>query len=88
LKANSRKVLGAQGRLATVSSQPVNPRADPASKVRGAISVIFGSKSRYRFTIVKEMKYTSQHCCDKTTDSSMALYREWFFPIGTKSWWM
>ena len=34
------------------------------------------------------MKYTSQHCCDKTVDRNMALYRKCCFPIGTKSCWM
>jgi len=34
------------------------------------------------------MKYTSQHCCNKTMDGKMALYRECCFPNYTKSWWI
>jgi len=34
------------------------------------------------------MRYTSQHCCDKTMDDKMALHRECCFPNCTKSWWM
>jgi len=34
-----------------------------------------------------EMKHTSQHCCDKTMDGKMALYRECCFTNCTKSWW-
>jgi len=30
-------------------------------------------KSHYEFTTVKDIKYTSQHCCDKTMDGKMAL---------------
>ena len=54
----------------------------------GAISVIFGIQvsSRVHYCI-REMKYTSQHCCDKTMDGQMALYRECCFPNCTKSWW-
>ena len=37
------------------------------------------AKSHYWFA-------TSQHCCDKTIDHQMALYREWCFPNCTKSW--
>jgi len=33
---------------------------------------------------VGEMKHTSQHCCDKTMDDKMALYRECCFPNCTK----
>jgi len=32
------------------------------------------------------MTYTSQHCCDKTMDGKMALYRECCFPDCKKSW--
>jgi len=31
------------------------------------------------------MKYTSQHCCDKTMDDKMSLYRDWCFPNFTNS---
>jgi len=36
-------------------------------------------KAHYAFTTVREMKYTSQHCCDKTMDGKLALYREALF---------
>jgi len=52
----------------------------------GSISVIFGSQYHCEFTGVREMKYTSQHFCDKTMDGKMALYRECCFPNCTKSW--
>jgi len=59
-------------------------RADPPSKFMGGdISDI------WQFThslTVKEMKYTSQHCCDKTMDSKMTFYRECCFPNCSKSW--
>jgi len=29
-----------------------------------------------------EVGYTSQHCCDKTVDGKMALYRDCCFPIA------
>jgi len=31
----------------------------------GAVSVLFRSQVSLRFTTAREMKYTSQHCCDK-----------------------
>jgi len=40
----------------------------------------------YGVTTVREMKYTSQHCCDKTMYGKMGLYRECCFPNCTKSW--
>jgi len=39
-------------------------------------------KVHYAFTTVREKKYTSQHCCDKTMDDKMALYRA----AVTKQW--
>ena len=36
------------------------PGENPASKVREAISVLFGSQVSLRFTTVREIKYTSQ----------------------------
>ena len=59
---------------------------DPASKVRGAISLYLVVKSHYGFTTVREIKQTSQHCCDKTMDGKMALYRECYFMNCTKPW--
>jgi len=35
---------------------------------------------------VREMKCTSQHCCDKTIDSKMASYRESCFPNCSNLW--
>jgi len=48
----------------------VVPRADPQVRLGGgAISVIFGSQvSHNSFGTVREMKHTSQHCCDKIMD--------------------
>jgi len=40
-------------------------------------------KSHNGFATVREMMYTSQHCCDKTKDNKMALYRECCFPNWT-----
>jgi len=52
--------------------------ADPVSKLRGGdFSDIV--KSHNGFAAVREMKNTSQHCCDKTMDGKMALYRECCF---------
>jgi len=42
----------------------------------------------YWFTAVREMKYTSQLCCDKTMDGKMALYHKCCFPNCAKSWWI
>jgi len=63
------------------------PGEDPASKVRGVrfkynMLVI----SHYGFTAVKEIKYSSQHCSDKTMGEKMALYCECCFSNCTKSW--
>ena len=49
---------------------------DPASNVRGTISVIFGSQFHNGFAAVREMKYTSLHCSDKTMNDRMASHRE------------
>jgi len=46
-----------------------------------AISVIFGSQAPNSLATVREMKYTSQHCCEK-----MAICSECFFPNCTKLW--
>jgi len=62
--------------------------ADPASKVRGAISVIFGSQVSARFHYCKRDEYTYQHCCEKTIYDKFALRRECYFPNCTKSWWL
>jgi len=62
--------------------------SDPASKVReGGRFQYLVVKSHYGFTTVTEMKYTSQHCCDKI-DGKMVLNREFCFPNCTKSWWI
>ena len=52
---------------------------DPASKVRGEISVIFGRTSLIRYCERDdEIKCTSHLCCDKTMDDKMSLRREGF----------
>jgi len=43
-------------------------------------------KSHDEFTTLREMKYASQHFCDKTMDGKMALYCECCFPNCTQSW--
>jgi len=46
--------------------------ADKASMVRGGdISDISLVKSHYCVTTVRDMKYTTQHCCDKAADGKM-----------------
>jgi len=40
------------------------------------------------FATVREMKYTSQHCSDKTTNDKMAFNRECYFPNCAKSRWI
>jgi len=44
------------------------------------------AKSHNGFATAREMKHTSQHCCDKTMGDKMALYREGCFPNRKKSW--
>jgi len=39
----------------------------------GAISL--NVKSHNNFATAREIKFASRHCCDKTMDDSMALYR-------------
>ena len=45
-------------------------------------------KSHNDFPTVREMKHTSQQCCDQTMDDKKAWYRECCFPNCTKSWWI
>jgi len=60
---------------------------DPASKLKGSISVIFDIvKFNYRFITIVKMTFTLQNGCDKIVDGKMALYREFCFPNCTKSW--
>jgi len=47
------------------ASSPLHAEVDPASKLKGSISVIVGIQVSLRFTTVREMKYTLQHCCEK-----------------------
>ena len=49
------------------------------------ISMIFGSQTHNGFAIVREMKDTSQHCCEKTMDDKMSLYRVCCFTNSTRS---
>jgi len=64
--------------------------ADPASKFRGEgrFQKHLVVKSQYDFPTVREMKHTSQQCCDQTMDDKLALYRECLFPNCTKSGWI
>jgi len=57
-------------------------RISPVS-LGGEISVIqyLANKSHYGFNTVRQMKYSSQHCCDKTMNGQIALYRECCFPV-------
>ena len=69
----------------TAVEQEVIPGVDPASKVRGrGFQYYLEVKSHNSFTTVREMKHVSQHCCDKTMDDKMVLYRECCFPNCTK----
>ena len=66
----------------------VTSRADPASKVRalgGRFRYYLPAKAHNNFPTVRELKHTSQHCCDKTVHNKMALYRECYFANCTKS---
>jgi len=60
-----------------VHFQHAEAGADSASKFTGG--------SQNNFTAIREIKYTSQNCRDKTVDNRIALYRECCFPNGTKS---
>ena len=63
--------------------------ADPPSKVRGSISVIFGSQISLTDSLLQERwreRSTSQHSYDKIMDNNMALFHEWCFPKCTRSW--
>jgi len=63
--------------------------SDPASKVRaGRVQKYLVVNSHNDLPTVREMKHTSQQCCDQTMDDKMALYRECCFPNCTKSWWI
>jgi len=57
-------------------------------KLGGRFQQYLVVKSHYGFTIVREMKYTSWHCCDNTMDDKVALYCECCFPNCTQSWWI
>jgi len=59
-------------------------------RLGGAISVISDTQSYNGVAGARpmEMKYSSQHCCDKTMDDKMALYHECCFPNCTKLWWI
>jgi len=54
-----------------VTSRFAESGADPARRLRGAISVRFGCQSHNDFRIVRGMKYISQHCCGKTMNDKM-----------------
>jgi len=60
-----------------------------SQKVRGGRVLQYLVVSpHYGFNTLRDMKYTSQHCCDKTMDGKMTLYRECCFPNCTKLWWI
>jgi len=83
LEKKHRNRLNPTNNLRVVLSGCVQAGADPANKFRGgAISVIFSSQVSLRVHCCKrdEIASTSQHCCDKTMDAKMALYREYCFP--------
>ena len=61
-------------------------RADPPSRDRGSISVIFGGQVLLWVHYWKRDEVSSQRCCDKTMDGQIVLYRESCFPNCTKSW--
>jgi len=61
-------------------------RADPTGTFRGGDFSNICDSSHYGFTTVREMKYTSQHCCDKTIDDRLDLHRVGCFPNCKKSW--
>ena len=62
-------------------------RIQPAS-LEGRFQKYLAVKSHNHFPTVREMKHTSQKCCDQRMDDKIALYRECCFPICTKSWWL
>jgi len=66
----------------------LTPGEGPASKVGGRFQLYLVVNSNNSFATVREMKFTSRCCCDKTTDDKMALYRECCFPNCTKLWWI
>jgi len=43
-------------------------------------------KSHNSFATVREVKYATQNCGDKTIDYHMVLYCEYYFPNCTKLW--
>ena len=46
---------------------------DSANKAGGRFQYYLAVKSLKGFATVREMKYTSQHCCDKTMDDRIAI---------------
>ena len=55
-------------------------------RLRGRFQQYLLVKPHYGFTTLGEMKYTSQHFCDKTVDDKIALYCECCFLNCTQSW--
>ena len=63
-------------------------RIQPESLGGGRVQKYLVVNSHNDFPTVREMKHTSQQCCDQTMDDKMALCRECCFPNCTKSWWI
>jgi len=51
-------------------------RSEREGLKQGWIQPVMLIKSHMGFSAVREMKYTSHHCCDKTMDERMAFNRE------------
>ena len=80
---NSRVFLGSLHRkfFLPLLMHTTLPRGGPS---RLGISLIYLLvKSQHWFTIIREMKYNSQHCCNKTMDCKMGLNHECCFLICT-----
>jgi len=75
--------LKKRGIMSLQKSKAVHPASEPDE-----ISVIIGSRATFRFTAVRVMKYTPQHCCGKTVGSKVDLFHQCCSSICTKSWWI
>jgi len=64
----------------------LKPAADLTSKFRGGGD--FSNIWQSSLITGSLLKYTSQHCCDKTMDDKMALHCESCFTNCTKSRWI
>jgi len=78
-----KRALKKRGIMSLQKTKAVHHASEPDE-----ISVIIGSRASFRFTAVRVMKYTSQHCCGKTVGSKVDLFRECRSSIWTESWWI